>query len=266
MAEAGRFLLLLQKPKIACKPKGDQDPFPEEWDMQKPEEEKDPAEIVPEEDAMQEDAEEEAWRSSTAAIQVDKDELQPVPEEEEYHEEAEEEEPHDDDDVLADADAPPKEDMDEELERSQREYEEMDQQMGSLKKFVEDEHGKGGHGEKRKHEEGDDKDHADESGWQHNKYRNKGKGGHNQWHGYYNQNWNYNKGKNHGKGWKGWHHGKGKGKGKWQPKWKSNWNREDWTERDGMVLQASKKGGWYLPNGQGYLDADGKFHPHLGLD
>ena len=280
MESAGKFLRLLSKPKLASKPKGDQDPIPEEWTMG--------------DDA--EDAEEEAWRASTAAMQTDKPGYEVAsasagdeqPEAEEYQEEEEEElhddtsepaegdddgqddaEPQDEDDAEAqdgaDDDGPPKDDDDttDVKEQSRREYEEMDTQMGELKKFVVDEHGK-----KRKHDDGGNDDGADEGHWQSNKYRNKGKGGGN--YGYGNK-WNY-KGKNHGKGRKGWQHGKSKGKGKWHwPKWNYNWEdwgqqqRNDHHDQDGMVLQASKKGGWYLPKGQGYLDSDGNYHAHLGL-
>ena len=67
--------------------------------------------------------------------------------------------------------------------------------------------------------------------------------------------------------------GKPKGKGKWSwHKWSGNhhgdhgWNGWDGRGSSTMVLKGDNKGGYYLPGGQGYLDTDGKLHPHLGLN
>jgi hypothetical protein len=170
---------------------------------------------------------------------------------------------------------PPEEDADEHLDGDGQsdaadknlyadELEEDEKDRNDLQKFVEGEHGKKVQ-----------QSHHGQEGWS-QKYRNKG----------YNNGYKGNNKKQYGKGWhgKGWQKGKGKGKSKgyrW-PKWHQDWNynREDWgkhqwwdwdegatKEQDaGVVLQQCKKGGYYLPKGQGYLDPDGNFHPQLGFN
>ena len=263
MEAAGRFVRLLRKPKIACKPKGDMDPIPEEWGVDDP---KADAEPVQED----EDKEEEAWRASTAAMEGEptalaKNEAGEEQEEEEYQEEAEEEVVADDpaDDPADDADDDDhNEEDDEEHDDGQQlhsnEYNEMDKQMQGLKKFVENEHSK-------KAEKDNAYDNGKRQEWYSNKYRNKGKG----------QDWSWNSKGNYGKGWKGkgWQKRSPKGKGKWNwGKWQSKW--EDWgPKRHGdheghgdadMLVPDGKGNGYYLPNGQGFLTKDGVYHPHLG--
>ena len=261
MEAAGRFVRLLRKPKIAAKPKGDMDPIPEDWGL-------DDAAKAAEPVQEDEDKEEEAWRASTAAMdgeppaEVSKDEAEQEQQEEEYQEEAEEEDAADDPaDDLADAAADANdEDEEHDDETSQgmhgNEYDQMDKQMKGLQKFVEAEHAKKGEAEK---DDAGDKGYHNE--WYYNKYRNKGKG---------TQNWSWNSKGNYGKGWKngkGWQKRSPKGKGKWNwgkgGKWQSNW--EDWGQGRGDMLVPDSKGkGYYLPNGQGFLDNDGVYHPHLG--
>eukprot|EP00435_Cladocopium_sp_Y103_P076332 s7_g92.t1 len=192
MEAAGRFLQLLRKPVLADRPAGDKDddPIPEEWEL-----EMSPAEEqVSGEPAMaDEDMEEEEWRKSTAAMEVRSDAAQPdapeqpdaeLPdeqpdatpdameehpgeEEQEVHEEVEEEVPAADDAELDDH----ADDDDNENSMNKTEYEEMDKGMKDLKQFVEDEHKK-----KASVDEG----HGDGDHDQSSKYRNKdnkGKGG-----------------------------------------------------------------------------------------
>eukprot|EP00435_Cladocopium_sp_Y103_P012797 s5330_g3.t1 len=289
---AGRFLRLLRAPKAAAC----EDEIPEEWGL----------DMSPEEKAEQE---EEEWRQSTAAMegvpaegepdakkseeQPDATEETPImeetpdaaeekqdvtgeqPEEEEDgHEDVpiEDELPDDpdlDDQGGADADdADP--DGPDNVTQAEAEYEEMDNDMKDLRRFVEDEHKKkpghedDGHG-------GNDKtgreDYAYGGNDKINKYRNKG--------------WKWN---NKGKGWKqgkGWQHGKkGKGKGKWQwSKWQWDnrsssssgyrgdqgwWDNDDRGSQAANMLTPDRKGkGFYLPNQQGFLDNEGR--PGQGL-
>ena len=151
------------------------------------------------------------------------------------------------------------------------EFHEDEKDRDDLKKFVE--------GERNKT--------VDDQGWK-QQYRNKG---------YYNGHRGNNKYHGKGHGWygKGWqkgqkvqkgHKGKSKGKSKgyrW-PKWNQDWsyNREEWGKHQwwdadegqassstcdaGVVLQQCKKGGYYLPKQQGYIDPEGNFHPQLSFD
>ena len=183
------------------------------------------------------------------------------------YEEEEEEEMHAKDEEIDPAGAatdevPPGDDEAKSAQKKlhEEEFEEDEKDRNDLKKFVETEHDK-----------------KSDQGWD-PKYRNKGYNYNNGYKG--NKKW-------HGKSWygKGWQKGKGKGKGyRWQ-KWHQDWshNQEDWgkhhwwdphagdekTEKQqdaGVVLQQCKKGGYYLPKGQGYLDPDGNYHPQLGFD
>ena len=191
-----------------------------------------------------------------------------------YQEQEEEEEVTKDEEINpadeAPEEVPPEEDADEHLDGDGQsdaadknlyadELEEDEKDRNDLQKFVEGEHGKKVQ-----------QSHHGQEGWS-QKYRNKG----------YNNGYKGNNKKQYGKGWqKG--KGKGKSKGYRWPKWHQDWNynREDWgkhqwwdwdegatKEQDaGAVLQQCKKGGYYLPKGQGYLDPDGNFHPQLGFD
>ena len=268
MGPAGEFLKLLRKPNMA-KPKGDQDPAAE-WDDPKME---------------NEDEEEAAWREKCAntpgaqaddgdGAATDDGDGEHDAEVEDYQEQEEEAEPADDapveldgHDGAADAgddhmdadhgdDSGHEEDDDkEQKELHAKEYKEMDDARDKLADFVQNE------SKKRKAEDGYQQDQS----W---KYRNRNKGN------YGNNKGNYgnNKGNYHGYGWRGWWSPKGKGKGKqkwskpwWGQPWKGSASSHPGGEGASEVLRADQKGGYYLPNGQGYIDANMQYHAHLGL-
>ena len=271
---AGGFLKLLKSKQKAMKPAGDTDPIPEDWKEDKEE--------------MDEAAIEAAWETkceATPGIGMDENAKggdMGGQEDEAYDEEEEEEEGGDanDDDVGDDdevcevqddenddeesADKMKQEDTsDDKGQQHEMEYEEMDKDRKKLAEFLTNE-------KKRKLSPGKEtKD--DDAGQSWHQHRNKGYG-----NGYGKQKGNYQ----HGWGRNWWPKGKGKGKHKnkgWWNKWQ--WGHsEDWQWHGSKgsasshpgggpsaVLRADNKGGYYLPHGQGYIDAEMNFHPHLAL-
>ena len=267
MGPAGEFLKLLRKPNMA-KPKGDQD-LPEEWDEPKVEDK----EAEPkEEDEHEESEDEAAWMEKCANTFVQKEpdgedapaDHEDVDATEEDYQEQEEEadgaddgtielDEHDDaadgDAVMADADQ--EDDDDKQKKLHAKEYAEMDGARDKLANFVK------GESKKRKAEDVQKEDVQQNHGW----HRNRNKG-------------NYGR-KGNNKGWRGWWSPKGKGWGKGH-KWSKPWRWQEWKGSGSAsshsgggspaeVLRADKKGGYYLPNGQGYIDANMQYHAHLGL-
>ena len=270
---------LLSKQK-AMKPKGDEDPIPQEW--------KDDVE-------MDEAAEEAAWVAqcaATAPVAIGQaEQMEP----ETYEEEAEEEDTTHADDQHVDQDEEQRHDEEshedekaEEMEDEEKqeeeesnkslhakEYEDMDKDRAKLAKYLQNE-------KKRKLSPDDTKDYdatddtkdntkdADQDhGW---KCRNRNKG----YGNYYGNKGGYGQG--YGRSW--WPKGKGKGKQKNKGKYnKWQWSQsDDWQWSGGKgdasshagggpssVLRADNKGGYYLPHGQGYIDAQMQYHPHLAL-
>lgn len=131
----------------------------------------------------------------------------------------------------------------------QQEFQDDEDERAKLRKFVDQE------AKKTTVDQGDQK--TDQ--WAHGnwKYRNRDGRGNYGWNKSYG-GWTWNQ---------HWNKGKGKGKGKWQ-KWNGYGKGQNKGRGEGsqgsMLVRDQKGKGFYLPNGQGFLDNEGVLHPHLG--